>query len=481
MIRDIYSDFTRTVDGKRVAVLGLGVSNTPLVRLILSRGSCASICVYDKKTAEELGEAALELSSQGVEFVLGFEDIKADVIFRSPGIRPDIDGIKRAVAEGAVLTSEMEMFLSLTPALSFGVTGSDGKTTSTTLCGRFLSAACEGLGGSVYVGGNIGTPLLDRLGEMSEKDFAVLELSSFQLMRVGCAPRVSAITNLSPNHMDWHTDEAEYAEAKHNIVGESTRRVVLNADCPHTYEYGKALCVEGGREVIFFSSHTDRAEGFKPALGKNTRLIFESNGEICISDGQSTQVLLSLADIRLPGRHNVENYMTAIGLTYGFVPTEVYGLVARSFYGVDHRLQLVRTLDGVEYYNSSIDSSPTRTAAALSALHGRDIVIICGGYDKNLSYAPLAESLCKSARAVVLTGATAPKIKAAILECPDYIHNPRSLKIIDAHSFENAVELARTEAREGGCVLLSPASASFDRFKNFAERGKYFTELVGKL
>ncbi len=480
-MKDIYSALINTVKGKRAAVLGLGVSNIPLVNLLLTLGECHSICVYDKKTAEELGDTATELSAQGVSFVCGFDKIDADVIFRSPGIRPDIQGIEDAIKKGAVLTSETEMLLSLTPATTFGITGSDGKTTSTTLCGMFLSAACDAQGGNTFVGGNIGTPLLDKCGEMKDNDFAVLELSSFQLMKIDHAPAVSAITNLSPNHMDWHTDENEYANAKHNIVGKNTRRVVLNADCPHTYEYGKELCSEGGREVIFFSSQINSTQEFKPDLGENTRLVFEQSGKICISDGKSVECLLSVGDIRLPGRHNVENYMTAIALTYGFVPTEVYSKVAVDFYGVEHRLQLIRTLNGVDYFNSSIDSSPTRTAAALSALHGRDVVIICGGYDKNLCYAPLATSLCRSARVVVLTGATAPKIKAAILDCPDYRLNPNGLQIIDAEGFEDAVALASGAARKGGCVVLSPASASFDRFKNFAERGRYFAELVQKL
>ncbi len=483
MSKEIYSRLINTVCGKRVAVLGLGVSNTPLVSLLCDIGRCKSICIYDKKSVEELGESAKELSAIGVEFVQGFEHIDADVIFRSPGIRPDIDGIKNAMEAGAVLTSEMEMFLSLTPAATFGITGSDGKTTTTTLTGLFLSKAYEEKGGGVFVGGNIGTPLLDKCADMSENDFAVLELSSFQLMRVGRAPAVCAITNLSPNHMDWHTDEGEYAAAKHNIVGDDTRRVVLNADCDHTYEFGKELCRRGEKEIIFFSSRINRVpEKFIPALSDKTKLIYIDEWRICISDGKSKEVLLDISDIRLPGWHNIENYMTAIALTYGFVKSEVYREVALNFFGVEHRLQRVRTLNGVEYYNSSIDSSPTRTAAALSALDGRDIVIICGGYDKNLSYEPLALSLCKKARVVVLTGANAPKIKAAILDCKYYDQNdPSALQIIDAPSFEDAVAMAHDAAREGGCVLLSPASASFDRFKNFAERGKYFTELVNRL
>lgn len=466
-----YEKLINTVSGKRCAILGLGVSNLPLARLLLSFDAHISLTVYDKKTPEELGEEALSLAESGVRFVSGescFDSIEADIIFRSPGIRPDIEGIRKALDRGAMLTSEMEAFLALAPARVFAITGSDGKTTTTTLTGKFLESA-----GRVFVGGNIGTPLLDKAADMTENDSAVLELSSFQLMTLCASPLCAAITNISPNHMDWHTDEEEYAEAKYNIVGENTRRVVLNADSEKTLEFGKSLLGEGGREIIFFSS-TKSPDG----LPEGTKAMYLSDGYICYSDGKESVRLLDTRDILLPGKHNVENYMTAMALTYGYVAPAVYRDVAMSFGGVEHRLELVRTLGGVDYYNSSIDSSPTRTAAALSALKGRDIVVICGGYDKNLSYAPLAESLCDTVRAVVLTGATAPKIKQALEE---HGYDPERLTVLGSESFEDAVAKASALGRAGGCVLLSPASASFDRFKNFAERGRYFKELVKKL
>ena len=468
---DTYCNLKKTVAGKRCAILGLGVSNLPLARLLLSFDAIDELTVYDKKTPAELGEEALALASLGVSFVSGadcFDNIDADVIFRSPGIRPDIPGILRATEKGALLTSEMECFLDLTPARVFAITGSDGKTTTTTLTGKFLES-----GGRVYVGGNIGTPLLDKAGEMTSEDCAVLELSSFQLMTLGASPLCSAITNLSPNHMDWHTTEDEYAEAKYNIVGKNTGRVVLNADSPRTFELGKKLLAEGGREIIFFSS-TKTPEG----IPNGAKAMILSEGKICYFDTKVSTPILDTADILRPGKHNVENYMTAIALTYGYVDPSIYTQVARSFGGVEHRLELVRVLDGVDYYNSSIDSSPTRTSAALSALDGRDIVVICGGYDKNLSYEPLADSLCRYARAVVLTGATAPKIKSA-LESRGY--DSQRLAVVGADGFEDAVKIASSLGRPGGCVLLSPASASFDRFKNFAERGRYFKKLVSEL
>ena len=476
-MNDCYKFLLDTVKNKDCAVLGLGVSNLPLVRLLLSFDVCKSLTVYDKKRVDELGEDALALSQQGVHFAVGFDNIRADVIFRTPGIRPDIDGIEKCVKEGAVLTSEMESFLATTPARVFGITGSDGKTTTTTLTGKFLETGNGS--GKTYVGGNIGTPLLDKCGMMRDDDCAVLELSSFQLMTFKKAPICSAITNLSPNHMDWHTDEAEYAAAKHNIVGKETRRVVLNAECAHTYEYGCELIAEGGREIIFFSSRAECYGDVFEDVKDNVKLIFVRDGKITLSDGRSDETLLDCKSIKIPGKHNIENYMTAIGLTYGFVNTDVYECVASEFYGVEHRLELVRRKDGVDYFNSSIDSSPTRTLAALSALDGRDIVAICGGYDKNLSYNILAKKLCESVRAVVVTGAAANKIKKAIDECDDY---PQSgLKVFMEDTFEGAVSRAASQGREGGCVVLTPACASFDRFKNFAERGRYFKELVNSL
>lgn len=469
---DTYQSLLNMVKGKHCAILGLGVSNLPLVRLLLALDSQISLTIYDKKSPEELGSEALALINDRVNFICGancFDNIEGEVIFRSPGIRPDIKGIREALQKGAILTSEMEAFLHLSPALTFGITGSDGKTTSTTLCGKFLEGSAR-----VFVGGNIGTPLLDKASGMCESDRVVLELSSFQLMTLKDAPCCSAITNISPNHMDWHTSLEEYAESKYNIIGKNTRRVVLNADSEKTLELGKRLLERGNKEIIFFSSSKTPND-----IPPGAKLIYLLDGIIYFYDNFGSVPLLDSSRILLPGKHNIENYMTAMALTYGYVDTKIYEQVAQSFKGVEHRLELVRKLNGVDYYNSSIDSSPTRTAAALSALSGRDIVAICGGYDKNLSYKPLAESLCSSVRAVVLTGDTAKKINYAILECSDY--NPEKLTVVQSSSFEDALLKAHNLARKGGCVILTPACASFDRFKNFDQRGKYFKELVSKL
>lgn len=471
------------INGRSCAILGLGVSNLPLADIILSSG--ALLTVIDKKNASEIGEEAIRLEKRGVKFIQdpSFGKIDGELIFRSPGIRPDIDGIKKAAAAGAELTSETELFMKLTDAQVFAVTGSDGKTTTTTLTGKFLEAQAKLSGkGRVFVGGNIGTPLLPACSDMTADDTAVLELSSFQLMNFSRAPKYAAITNLSPNHLDWHKGGMlEYEEAKRKIIGKETQRAVLNAESEVTARIALEELKKAEREIIVFSSKRKKEElseftSTKGAQKGLLRLVFERDGFIVISDGEREETLLCVSDIILPGRHNVENYMTAMALTYGNVQKSVYTEIAKSFGGVEHRLQLVRTLDGVDYYNSSIDSSPSRTAAALSALHGRDIVIICGGYDKKIPFEPLAKSLCQSARAVVLTGATGEKIKDTILSCPDF--DGQKLTLISNPDFEGAINDAHRLSRIGGCVLLSPACASFDAFKNFAERGKRFCEIV---
>ena len=477
MKKELLKDY---IGSRSCEILGLGVSNLPLAEAIADMG--VALTVRDKKSPEELGDKAVALKNRGVRFIAGidaFDSVDGELIFRSPGIRPDRGGIPSAISRGSELTSEMELFLSLTSCETFAITGSDGKTTTTTLTGEFLTAEAEHTGkGRVFVGGNIGEPLLHKLDDMTEADRAVTELSSFQLMRVKKAPMYAAITNISPNHLDWHTGMDEYIKAKLNIVGKNTLRLVTNRDCRCTADIAVELSAKDIRPDIFMfsSSAASFDEIFDFPHRQGDRAIYLKNGHIVISDGISEEILLDTKKINVPGVHNIENFMTAIGLTYGSVDRSVYTEVAESFFGVRHRLELIRTLDGVDYFNSSIDSSPSRTAAALSALHGRDIVIICGGYDKNIPYEPLAESLCRSARFVVLTGATGKKIEAALLSCKDYKNG--APEYIFTPDFEDAVRLARSKAKQGGCVLLSPASASFDAFPNFAVRGDFFRDIV---
>ena len=468
------------IESGHCAVLGLGISNRPLIDVLRNLGA-KKITAYDKKTKEELSPYSLELEKSGVELVTGdgyLDSIEGDVIFRSPGIRPDVASIRRAVENGAILTSEMELFMELTPATVIGVTGSDGKTTTTTLTYKILCEEYKKRGrGNVYVGGNIGKPLLSDVDKMTADDIVVLELSSFQLYTFSRSPKISAITNISPNHLDWHTDMNEYISSKRNIFShEPSKALVLNADSDEEAK----LCVPDGLDITYFSSTArSYAETVKEKTGKCSA-VFEKDGKIvfCECNESICREIISVSDIKLPGRHNVENYMTAIALTKDLVGSESVSAVARSFGGVEHRLEFVRELDGVRYYNSSIDSSPSRTAAALSALKGNRTVVICGGYDKHIPFEPLAAALCEHAVGVVITGATSNKIYEAIKACSEF--SVEKLSIILESDFERAVYFARELARSvsADTVLLSPACASFDAFRNFEERGKRFKETV---
>ncbi len=472
------------IGGRSSAILGLGVSHLPLARQLMALG--VTLTVHDKKSPEELGEDALALARAGVSFVTGegyLDAPRGDLIFRSPGIRPDLGGLPAAVEAGAELTSEIELFLKLTEAECFAVTGSDGKTTSTTLTGKFLEAEAKRRGfGKVLVGGNIGAPLLDRLEETARGDRAVMELSSFQLMTLDTAPHHVAITNISPNHLDWHRGMEEYIEAKKRIIGKNTQRVVTNADNEVTASLARELIEKGENRpplILFSSTKSSYREIYSEGSALGDCAVYQKNGAICFDNGSCAIPLLEVSRIRIPGKHNIENFMTAMALTFGCVDPAVYGRIADEFTGVEHRLELVRSIDGVDFFNSSIDSSPTRTAAALSALHGRGIVAICGGYDKKIPFEPLAEALCRSVRAVVLTGATAQRIEAAILSCPAYREG--SPLILRRSDFEEAVRAAAAYAKKGDCVLLSPACASFDAFRNFSERGERFRAIVNSL
>lgn len=454
-----------------VAVLGFGISNRPLVDFLLKKG--CKINVRDAKDVSSLGEDCERLRKAGVNFISGADylcDIYEDVIFRSPGIRPDAGGISEAVGRGAVLTSEMEYFLSLTPAYVIAVTGSDGKTTTTTLTYKLLEEEYKNTDRKVFVGGNIGAPLLPLLDEMSEKDFAVIELSSFQLQTMQNANiRRAAITNITPNHLNWHTDMEEYSLAKANIFSSDTvESLTVNAFDDRTRAYGMAF--DGN--VTFFSYKDIPEECLKK---RGTDVIKNISGAICrVSEGK-TEKILDTSEIKLPGAHNIENYMSAISLTNGFVSQKTISKIARTFGGVEHRLEFVREFKGVKYYNSSIDSSPTRTAAALSALKEKPIVI-CGGYDKNIPFEPLADVLLSRAKAVILTGAARDKILSAISSNNNY--SDLKLPVFVEADFLNAVNKARAVAGDGDTVLLSPACASFDAFPNFEVRGNTFKQIV---
>ena len=461
---------------KKCEVLGFGLSNKPLVKLLLDAG--AEVCVRDKNT-KILDDPSVALEYAGAKFCLGdsyLDGISGDLVFRSPGIRHDLPEIKNATDNGAILTSEMEEFFSASPCKIFGITGSDGKTTTTTITHLLMDAMAKKKGcGKAYVGGNIGQPLLPVAADMTGDDVAIVELSSFQLMTARKCPERALITNITPNHLNWHPDMDEYIEAKCNIfMRGGCRHLVLNADNEITREIARNTDIN----TVYFSSRKSEYESIVHEHKWGSLALYIRDGYIVASYGKDEEKILDISKILIPGRHNVENYMAAIGLTFGLVDREVIEEIATTFPGVRHRLELVREKDGVKYYNGSIDSSPTRTEAALSALNG-SIVAICGGYDKNIPFDTLAQSLTQRARAVVLTGATMEKIYAEIEKCPTY--SKEKLIVICEPDFDLAVKKASEIAREGDSVILSPACASFDRFKNFEERGDRFCDLVRKL
>ncbi len=441
---------------KKVTVIGLGVSNLPLIDYLLREG--ASVSARDKKEYEALPDNVKLLEKKGVRLICGekyLSSIDEEYIFRTPGLRYDTPELAEAVANGSVLTSEMELFFERCPAHMIAVTGSDGKTTTTTLISKMI----EKRFGKVYVGGNIGAPLLPYVDEMTEDDWAVLELSSFQLHTMKHSPDIAVITNLSPNHLDYHTDMQEYIDAKKNIFLHMSKgsKLVLNYVNDLTRELSGEAC--DGTELLYFAKENDVWE----------------DGEKIYYKGE---VVVDIDDILLPGHHNVENYMAAIAAVYPIVGSEVICDIAKNFGGVEHRLELVRVMNDVRYYNSSIDSSPTRTAAALSAFDEK-VIVICGGYDKHIPFEPLAYTLCRHAKTVVLTGATGDKIKEVLVNCSEY--KPGNPEIISESDFAKAVMAAHFAAVPGDAVLLSPACASFDAFPNFMERGKRFKEIIKSL
>ncbi|MBR6916942.1 MAG: UDP-N-acetylmuramoyl-L-alanine--D-glutamate ligase [Clostridia bacterium] len=461
--------------GKRAILLGAGVSNAPLAAFLSSFG--AKIEIRDKKDKSEMkSETVAEFERVGAKLVTGegyLDGMECDYLFRSPGFRPDNEGIVSAVERGAALTSEMDLFTELCPAHLIGVTGSDGKSTTTTVIYEILKRAAERAGTTAYLGGNIGFPLLDRVCSMDEGSFVSCELSSFQLMTVKSPVEVAVITNITPNHLNWHVDMDEYIEAKANIL-RGAKRAVLNYGCGITSELGKRCPCP----VTYFSKDPIPED----AICKKDSLITLVADDIVFFEKASgkRRVVMKKSDILIPGLHNCENYMAAIGATAGYATDGDAREVARTFGGVRHRFELVRVLDGVYYYNSSIDSSPTRTIAAISNLVDKPINLILGGSDKNIPYDPLAKVIAehKNMRSVTVTGQSAPKILAS-LESANAASSGVDIEFVDG--FRAAVLSAASKAKPGDAVLLSPASASFDSFPNFEVRGDFFKEIVNGL
>ena len=450
-----FEEYFENLRGREVAVLGLGVSNRPLVRLLLEYG--CRVSGGDRTPREKLDEEVLELEKLGCRLHLGerfYEDMTGEVAFRTPGMHPDSPAVRHFKQQGAVITSEMAAFFQVCPCRMIAVTGSDGKTTTTTLISEMLKAA----GRTVWLGGNIGRPLLPLARQMKPEDVAVLELSSFQLMDLTQSPDRALVTNLAPNHLDVHKDMQEYVKAKKNIFLHQSAGdlLVLNAD-------------------------NEITAGF---MGNGTTRFFSRQGKdahVTLRDGliyRGGVPVLDTREILLPGAHNVENYMAAIAAVEGLVPDEAVRTGARNFGGGEHRIELVRVKDGVRYYNDSIASSPSRTIAGLRSFPEK-VLLIAGGYDKHIPYDVLGPEICKHVKKLYLCGATANLIRQATEQAENFA--PGAPEIIDCGDFDAAVLTCARAAQPGDVVLMSPASASFDCFKNFMERGNRFKKLVKEL
>lgn len=456
--------FLSGLNGKRIALCGIGRSNLPLIGLFGNYG--AKVIACDKRTEEQLGDLAQEAVNAGAVLSLGdtyLDNLDVDIVFRTPGMRYYMDELVEMRDRGVVVTSEMEVFFDLCPCKIIAVTGSDGKTTTTTIISEFLKAE----GKIVHLGGNIGKPLLPEIESISPEDYAVVELSSFQLISMRSSPDVAVVTNLAPNHLDIHKDMDEYINSKRNIVlhQNAFSRSVLNLDNDIANSFS-----ENVRGNLFKFSRRQKVSNGAYLNGQ---------GELIAAVNGIETVIMNKKDIKIPGMHNVENYLAAICAVWGTVSVESIVKVAKEFGGVEHRNEFVRELNGVKYYNDSIASSPTRTALGTLSLYDEKIIVILGGYDKHLDYTELGELIVKKVKLAIIMGATGPKIEKAILNAAEYSDgNPVIIKV---DNMEQAVKAAYENAVVGDIVSMSPASASFDLYKSFDERGKHFKYIVNSL
>lgn len=446
--------FKKSIKNKKITVIGIGVSNLPLIEFLAKNGAVVTAC--DKREEKDLLNEIKQLNGYDIQYKLGegyLDSIEADIIFKTPGMRYDVAQLVLAREKGSMVTSEMEVFFDLCPSKIIAVTGSDGKTTTTTLISEMLKK--EGF--KVWVGGNIGKPLLGEIENISKDDICVLELSSFQLHTMKSSPNVAVVTNLSPNHLDMHKDMDEYIDAKKNIFLHQKEDdcLVLNFDNDITRSFEK----EAKGNVMFFSKSAPESK-----MG-----VYLKDGTIFYNDN----AVIRADKIKIPGMHNVENYMAAIGAVYDMVSEDTIRYVARNFGGVEHRIELVREINGVKYYNDSIASSPTRTAAGLRSFN-KKVILIAGGYDKHIPFDDFGSVIKEHVKKLFLMGDTAEKIKKSALEAG-------MEDIVMCEGMKNAVELAYKSAQNGDIVILSPACASFDMFKNFAERGNMFKKIVNEL
>lgn len=457
-------EFEEYIRFRKVAVIGLGVSNLPLLDYLKEKK--ARVTVFDSHIIDEIESETMDkITNYGFEFSFGensLEKLKGfDLIFRSPSCLPTRPELEQEVQRGAIVTTEIELLMQMCPCKIVGVTGSDGKTTTTSMIATILKKA----GYTVHLGGNIGIPLFTKLKEMKPGDLVVLELSSFQLMGMQESPDIAVITNVTPNHLNVHKDYEEYIEAKKNIFKYQDEKsiVVLNYDNEITRNCAK----EAKGKVIFFSGHHKLDNGF-----------IVDNDVIKLCEDKVRRHIFNTEDTILRGVHNMENIATALAATASLVDLDIALEAIKEFKPVEHRIEWIRDIDGVKWYNDSASSSPTRTLAGIYAFH-EEIILIAGGYDKNLDYTPLAKPIVEKVKGLILIGQTSDKIFDCVKK--ELEEQNKDLPIYQCESLKQTVELAKKIANPNQVVLFSPASASFDMFKNAYDRGNQFKELVRKL
>lgn len=456
--------FFRDIKDKRIAFIGTGVTNNDIIRLFLKKGLDVTVC--DRKSRSDMATLADEFETSGAKLSLGENYLEAiygcDIVFRAPGVYFNMPELRKAMDMGIVVTSEMEVFFDLCPCKIYAITGTDGKTTTTTIISEILSRSEK----TVHKGGNIGRALLPIIEEIKPEDAAVVELSSFQLISMRKSPDTAVITNIYPDHLNVHKSMEEYIGAKKNLIlhQNAFSRTILNLDNEDT----NALSDSVRGDLYKFSRRA------VPDRGS----FLDNEGWLCFTDGKTTERIVHKDDIRIPGMHNVENYLAAISAVHGEVPKEAIVDTAKNFGGVEHRIEFVRELEGVKYYNDSIATSPVSVIAGLNAFD-RKLIVIAGGSDKKLDYNTMSEAINEKVKTLVLLGATADKIEAAVKGYKAY--DESKCRIIRVNSMEEAVEAARKSAVSGDIITLSPASASFDSYKNFEERGRHYKSIVNAL
>ena len=457
-------EFNEYIRFRKVAVIGLGVSNIPLLDYLYEKK--AQVTVFDERTIDEIPQNIINKINT-YEFKNSFgknclENLKGfNIIFRSPSCLPTKPELQEEANRGAIVTTEVEMLMEMCPCKIIGVTGSDGKTTTTSMINAILQKA----GYNTFLGGNIGTPLFTKLPEIKPDDIVVLELSSFQLMNMHVSPDISVITNITPNHLNIHKDYEEYIEAKKNIFKYQDEKgiLILNYDNDITRSCSK----EANGKVIFFSSKEKLDNGF---------IVDENVVKEC--EDKVRKHILNTDEVILRGNHNFQNIATALAATKTLVDTDVAVQAIKEFKPVEHRIEFIREIDGVKWYNDSASSSPTRTLSGINAFK-ENIILIAGGYDKNLDYGPLAKPVVDKVSALILIGQTAEKIFDAVKGEAD--KQNKKIDIYMCDSLEQTIDIAKKSAKKGDVVLFSPASASFDMFKNFADRGEKFKNLVNNI